>query len=364
MIKRIKHSQRYFLNTAFIIIVGAGVLAIGLSTADSKRSKSSTMQSVNGELSSLKNADAWLNSISLSASELKGKVVLIQFGTYTCINWLRTLPYVRAWAEKYRDKGLVIIGVHTPEFPFEKNIDNVRQAIKSMNIDFPIAIDNKYDIWNAFNNQYWPALYLFDSKGNIRHHQFGEGGYEESEKIIQQLLGEAGYKNINPGLSPINGSGIEVAADWSSLRSAENYLGYERTERFAGNKVKYDRNHVYTTPSTLLLNNWALSGDWKVQKQSILLNKANGKIVYRFHARDFHLVMGPSVPGRSVPFRVLINGKAPGDSHGSDIDEKGNGKVTDQRLYQLIRQIMTVDDCEIEIEFFDHGVEAFAVTFG
>lgn len=353
MIKVIKYVQYYFLSAAFIIIAAPGL-----------QSKTANMQSVNSELSSLKNADAWINSPALTATQLKGKVVLIQFCTYTCINWLRTLPYTRAWAEKYKDKGLVVIGVHTPEFSFERNIDNVRRAIKNLNIDFPVAIDNKQDIWNAFNNQYWPALYFLDSKGRIRHHQFGEGEYEQSEKIIRQLLVEAGAKDLSPGLSDVNASGVEVAADWSNLRSGENYLGYERTQDFASDGLKYDKSHVYTAPSNLLLNQWALSGDWKVQKQSIMLTKANGKIIYRFHARDLHLVMGPAIAGMSVRFRVLINGKPPGTAHGIDIDEQGNGKITDQRLYQLIRQPKSISDCEIEIEFLDHGVEAFAITFG
>ena len=316
------------------------------------------------ELSSLKNANAWLNSKSLTDKELRGKVVLIQFCTYTCINWLRTLPHIRAWAEKYKEKGLVVIGVHTPEFSFEKNIDNVRRAIKNIGIDFPIAIDNNQDIWNAFSNQYWPALYIIDAKGHIRHHQFGEGGYEQSEKIIEQLLIEAGSKDIDHHYVQVNARGIEVAADWNNLNSAENYLGYERTENFATPDLEHNKSHVYTASLPLNVNQWALSGDWTVQKQSIILNKENGRIVYRFHARDLHLVMGPSVPGTSIRFRVLINGKTPGDAHGIDIDEQGNGKIIDQRLYQLIRQPKPIAPCEFQIEFFDPGVEAFSFTFG
>jgi len=317
-----------------------------------------------GELSSLKNADAWINSQSLTAPQLNGKVVLIQFCTYTCINWLRTLPYVRAWSEKYKDKGLVVIGVHTPEFSFEKNIDNVRRAIKDMKIEFPIAIDNKQDIWNAFSNQYWPALYFIDTKGRIRHHQFGEGGYEQSEKIIQQLLTEAGSKDIDRDYVQVNARGIEVAADWSNLNSAENYLGYERTENFATPDLVHNKQHVYTASLPLNVNQWALSGNWTAREHSIILNNTGGKIVYRFYARDLHLVMGPAVPGTSIRFRVLINGKIPGSAHGIDIDEQGNGKITDQRLYQLIRQPKAVTPCEFQIEFFDAGVEAFSFTFG
>lgn len=322
------------------------------------------MLSINDELSSLKNANAWINSEPLTAAELKGKVVLVQFCTYTCINWLRTLPYVRAWAEKYKDKGLVVIGVHTPEFSFEKKIDNVGRAIKEMEIGYPIAIDNDYKIWEGFNNQYWPALYLIDVKGNIRHHQFGEGGYEQSEKIIQQLLNEAGSRNIDSDLVTATPSGFEVPADWSNLKSSENYLGYKRTENFASPNLTHDKQHAYTAPLPLNLNHWALSGDWTVKGQLITLNKANGRIIYSFHARDLHLVMGPSVAGNKIRFRVLINGKIPGDAHGIDVDEQGNGTVIDQRLYQLVRQRKSISDCEFQIEFFDPGVEGFSFTFG
>lgn len=364
MKKGIKYVRHYFLSAALTIIVATGLFAIGFSKKEYNQSKTSTMELATGELSSLKNADTWINSPSLTASGLKGKVVLIQFCTYTCINWLRTLPYVRAWDEKYKDNGLVVIGVHTPEFLFEKNIDNVRQAIKDMNINFPIAIDNKQSIWNAFNNQYWPALYLLDSRGRIRHHQFGEGGYEQSEKMIQQLLIEAGAKDINTALSAISASGVEVEADWNSLKSGENYLGYERTEGFVSGELKQDKGRSYTAPPTLRLNQWALSGDWTAQQQSILLNKVNGKIVYRFHARDLHLVMKPAVTGMTIRFRVLINGKPPGTAHGVDIDEEGNGKVNQERMYQLIRQTKSVAESEFEIEFLDAGAEAFAFTFG
>jgi thiol-disulfide isomerase/thioredoxin len=364
MITQIKYVKRYFLIAVLTIIGTTGLLAIGFSNKQNEPSKTSEMNFVNSELSSLKNAEGWINSPPLTASALKGKVVLIQFCTYTCINWLRTLPHVRAWAEKYKEKGLVVIGVHTPEFPFEKNIDNVRQAIKNMNIDFPIAIDNKQGIWNAFNNQYWPALYFIDAKGKIRHHQFGEGEYEESEKAIQQLLVEAGAKDISSGLSEVKASGVEVAADWSSLRSGENYLGYERTENFANHELRYGRAHLYAASSNLKRNQWSLSGNWTVQQQSIRLNKANGKIIYSFHARDLHLVMGPAVAGIPVRFRVLINGMPPGTGHGIDIDEQGNGQVIEQRMYQLIRQPMPIADRLFEIEFLTPGIEVFAFTFG
>ena len=364
MIKRIAYRYHRFLGIMFITIIGTGMLRCDFLQSDSQRSKSSTMLIINDELSSLKNANAWINSRSLTAAELKGKVVLVQFCTYTCINWLRTLPYVRAWAEKYKDKGLVVIGVHTPEFSFEKNIDNVRRAIKEMEIGYPIAIDNDYRIWGGFNNQYWPALYLIDAKGNIRHHQFGEGEYEQSEKIIQQLLSETGVRNIDSDLVTVTPRGFEVAADWSNLKSAENYLGYQRTENFVSPDLTHNKQHVYTAPLPLNLNHWALSGDWTVKGQSITLNKANGRIIYSFHARDLHLVMGPLVAGNKVRFRVLINGKIPGDAHGIDVDEQGNGTVVDQRLYQLVRQQKSISDCEFQIEFFDPDVEGFSFTFG
>jgi hypothetical protein len=283
---------------------------------------------------------------------------------YTCINWLRTLPYVRAWAEKYKE-GLVVIGVHTPEFPFEHNVDNVRRAAKDMRVDYPIAIDSDYAIWNALANRYWPALYLVDAQGRIRYHQFGEGQYEETERAIQQLLSEAGKSGSNEKMVSIDARGAEVAAAWSDLKSQENYVGYERTENFAspGGPLP-DKSRVYAVPAKLRLNQWALSGDWTVQKGLTALNKPNGRIAYRFHARDVHLVMGPAAPGTSVRFRVLIDGKAPGNAHGFDVDDQGNGTVTEQRLYQLIRQPQPIADRQFEIEFLDPGVEAFAFTFG
>jgi thiol-disulfide isomerase/thioredoxin len=324
-----------------------------------------TAQPGQSELASLAEANAWLNSPPLTASELRGKVVLIDFWTYTCINWLRTLPYVRAWAEKYRDKGLVVIGVHAPEFAFEKNINNVRWAVKDMRIDYPIAVDSDHVIWRAFKNQYWPALYFVDTQGRVRHHYFGEGSYQQSEMIIQALRAEAGSSAIDREPVSVNGQGIEAAADWVNLRSPENYVGYERTQNFAspGGAV-LDKPRTYQMPARLGLNYWALSGDWTVKKEAAVLNMSNGRIVYRFHARDLHLVMGPASPGTSVKFRVLIDGQPPGAAHGIDVDEHGNGTITEQRLYQLIRQPTSVADRQFEIEFFGAGVEAYAFTFG
>jgi thiol-disulfide isomerase/thioredoxin len=320
---------------------------------------------VEGKLPSLGNATAWLNSAPLTAADLGGKVVLVEFWTYSCINWRRQLPYVRAWAEKYKDQGLVVIGVHAPEFSFEKRVDNVRQAAKEMGIDYPIALDNDHAIWRDFNNEYWPALYFVDAQGRIRHHQFGEGEYEQSELIIQQLLTEAGIGNVSHELVSVSPQGAEVGADWNDLRSAENYVGYERTENFASSGgARPDKSHDYALPAQLKLNHWAVSGDWTMGREAIVLNKANGHIVYSFHGRDLHLVMGPAAPGMSVRFRVLIDGQPPGAAHGVDVDEQGSGTVTEPRMYQLIRQPGPIIDRQFEIEFLDSGVQAFSFTFG
>jgi len=317
------------------------------------------------ELTSLERANEWLNSPPLTASALRGKVVLIDFWTYTCINWLRTLPYVRAWHEKYRNQGLVVIGVHAPEFSFEKNVSNVRWAVKDMKIDYPVAVDSEHVIWRAFNNQYWPALYFIDAQGRVRHQYFGEGAYDQSEMVIKKLLAEAGVSGIGNDLVSVDARGLEVAADWGSLKSPENYLGYERTQNFAsaGGAV-LDQPRMYAVPARLRLNEWALSGDWTVKRETAALNKPNGRIAYRFHARDLHLVMGPAAPGTSVRFRVLIDGQPPGAAHGIDVDEQGYSTVSQQRLYQLIRQPNPIADRQFEIEFLGSGVEAFAFTFG
>ena len=319
---------------------------------------------VEGRFPPLGGATGWLNSQPLTAADLRGKVVLVDFWTYTCINWLRSLPYVRKWAEKYKEQGLVVIGVHTPEFRFEKDVDNVRRAAKEMKIDFPIAIDNDYAIWRAFDNHYWPALYVIDAQGRIRHHQFGEGEYERSERIIQQLLGEAGFSGIGDQLAAVDARGVEAEADWADLKSPENYLGHERTENFVSPGAVVDKRRVYAAPARVKLNDWALSGDWTVKKDAVVLNKASGRIAYRFHARDLHLVMGPAARGASVRFRVLIDGQQPGAAHGIDVDDQGNGTVAEQRLYQLIRQSTPIADRQFEIEFLDPGVEAFSFTFG
>jgi thiol-disulfide isomerase/thioredoxin len=318
-----------------------------------------------GELPSFSGATAWLNSPPLSAASLRGNVVLIDFWTYTCINWLRTLPYVRAWAEKYREHGVVTIGVHSPEFSFEHDLENVRRAARDMRVEYPIAIDNDFAIWHAFTNHYWPALYLVDALGHLRYHHFGEGAYELTEMMLQHLLAEAGIGGFDDDLVSVDAQGAEVAADWDSLRSVETYVGFERTEHFAspGGAV-LDKRRVYTAPERLRLNHWALAGEWTVGREATVLNEANGRIAYRFHARDLHLVVGPSALGTSGRFRVFIDGQAPGEAFGSDVDERGNGTMTDQRLYQLIRQSGHIADRLFEIEFLDAGVEAFVFTFG
>jgi thiol-disulfide isomerase/thioredoxin len=317
------------------------------------------------ELPALERANEWFNSPPLTASALRGKVVVIEFWTYTCINWLRTLPYVRAWHEKYRHQGLVVIGIHAPEFGFEKDQNNVRRAIQDMKIDYPVVVDNDHALWRAFRNQYWPALYFADAHGRLRHHHFGEGAYEQSEMIIQELLAEAGTSDVSREPVSVNARGIEAAADWQNLRSAENYAGYERTQNFSSpGALVMDKPRLYQLPARLRLNDWALAGDWTVKKDAAVLNTANGRIAYHFHARDLHLVMGAPAPGTSVRFRVLIDGLPPATAHGIDVDQQGYGTVAEPRLYQLIRQPKPITDRQFEIEFFGSGVAAFAFTFG
>jgi thiol-disulfide isomerase/thioredoxin len=318
-----------------------------------------------GELASFDGATGWLNSEPLTPAGLRGKVVLVDFWTYTCINWLRQLPYVRAWAEKYASHGLVVIGVHTPEFSFEHNFDNVRQAVQEMRISYPVATDNNYGVWLAFDNHYWPALYFADAQGRIRHHHFGEGEYGQSEMVIQQLLGEVGSTGAGTDMVSVDPSGLEVPADWASLGSPENYTGYERTEGFAspGGPVP-GQPHAYTVPSRLGLNQWALSGDWTMAEEATTLNAENGQIACRFHARDLNLVMGSAAPGTSLRFRVGIDGQPPGEAHGTDTDAGGNGTLSQQRVYQLIRQPGPITERTCEITFPDPGAQAYCFTFG
>jgi cytochrome c biogenesis protein CcdA/thiol-disulfide isomerase/thioredoxin len=320
---------------------------------------------VEGSLPSLAGAVEWLNSPPLTPAELKGKVVLVDFWTYSCINCLRSIPYVRAWADKYKDQGLVVIGVHAPEFAFEKNIGNVKQAVAKLRIDYPVAVDNDYAIWRAFSNEYWPADYFIDANGKIRHHFFGEGDYAESEKVIQQLLAEAGKGNLPAGMVSVSATGAEAAADEADVKSPETYIGFARSENFAspGGAVG-DTPHLYSTGDLSHLNDWGLSGDWTIGGQSASLNKTDGAIAFRFHARDLHLVLGPSAQGKPVRFRVTIDGAAPGESHGADTNADGEGVVTDHRLYQLVRQSGPVMDRTFTIQFLDPDVQAYAFTFG
>jgi thiol-disulfide isomerase/thioredoxin len=320
---------------------------------------------VEGHLPGFDEATGWLNSPPLRAADLQGKVVLTDFWTYTCINWLRTLGYVRAWAEKYEDQGLVVVGVHTPEFPFERDVDNVRQAAMDLRVEYPIALDSDYGVWRAFSNQYWPAVYIADAEGRIRHHQFGEGGYAECERVIQQLLREAGGDGIGDDLVSVADDGFEAQADWGNLETPETYLGYEQAQNFASpGRPELDRSHTYVAPDSLRLNEWALSGDWTVERGAAVLNRADGGIAFRFHARDVNLVMGPPSRDTSVPFRVLVDGEPPGAAHGLDVDEQGHGQVDQQRLYQLVREPRSIIDRTFEISFLDAGVEAYAFTFG
>ena len=318
-----------------------------------------------GRLPPFDGATGWLGSEPLTPEGLRGRIVAVQFWTYTCVNWLRTLPYVRAWAAKYQNHGLTVIGVHTPEFGFERDADNVRAAAREMRVDYPIALDSNYAVWGAFANHFWPALYIADGQGRIRYHHFGEGEYAMEEMVIQQLLGEAGEEGFDPEFVSVDPEGTEVAADWGDLRTPETYLGYGRASGFASTDGgRFDEPRGYPEPSRLGLNEWAPSGLWTLAEHAAVLDEAPGRIAIRFHARDVNLVMGPAGRGTSVPFRVLIDGEAPGAAHGTEVDEGGNGTVIEQRLYQLIRQPKSIADRLFEIEFLDSGVEAYCFTFG
>jgi thiol-disulfide isomerase/thioredoxin len=304
------------------------------------------------ELAPLGLATEWVNSPPLTAQGLQGKVVLVQFWTYSCVNWIRTLPYVRAWERKYRDQGLVVIGVHSPEFGFEKQLPKVRWAAEMFRVDYPVAVDNEFAIWRGFGNQYWPALYLVDGKGRLRHTHFGEGKYEQTERVIQKLLEEGEARGVGQDLVAVEPRGAEAPANWADIKSPETYLGSARSE-----------NQV--APGTRLrLNQWSLEGDWTVQRQPAVLNRPDGRITYRFHARDLNLVMAPAADGKPVRFRVLIDGRVPGVAHGTDVDDQGNGTVAEARMYQLIRQPGRIADRQFEIQFLDPGVEVFVFTFG
>ena len=336
-----------------------------MSLFGTRRSPETAPLPVEGHLPGFDGATGWLNSPPLTPEGLRGRVVLVDFWTYTCINWLRTLPYVRAWAHKYQDHGLVVVGVHTPEFDFEHDLDNVRREVKDLRVDFPVVVDNDYAIWTAFANHYWPALYFVDAQGQIRHHRFGEGDYDRSEQIIQRLLTDAGSSGVVQDLVAVEAGGVEAEADWDSLWSPENYLGYARSENFASpDGAVLDTPQVYAIPGRLRLNQWALAGAWTVKRQAIALNAPDGGIVYRFHARDLHLVMGPPAPGTPVRFRVLLDGQPPAAAHGTDVDEAGDGTVTHPRLYQLIRQPDPISERTFQIAFLNPGVQAYAFIFG
>jgi thiol-disulfide isomerase/thioredoxin len=307
---------------------------------------------------SLGGATGWLNSEPLAPAELRGNVVLVNFWTLTCINWLRQEPYVRAWSQAYRDDGLVVIGVHTPEFSFERDIDSVRRAAKERAIDYPVAVDNDYEVWGAFANHYWPALYFVDADGVIRDHHFGEGHYERCEHVIQRLLG------VERDLVGVEALGVEAQADWENLRTPETYLGYGRGERFTSSDgAAFDARRAYELPERLRLNDWALAGEWTIGPERAALDEAGGSIALRFHARDVHLVLSAGARG-PIPFRVLLDGDPPGPSHGVDVDEDGNGVLADGRMYQLVRQHDAVHEQTVRITFLEPGAEAYAFTFG
>ena len=307
---------------------------------------------------SLGGATAWINSEPLAPADLRGHVVLANFWTLTCINWLRTEPYVRAWSQAYRDDGLIVIGVHTPEFSFEHEIDRVRLATMQRAIDYPVALDNDYAVWDAFDNHYWPALYFIDTEGIIRDHHFGEGRYEQSERVIQQLLG------VERDLVSVEGVGVEAEADWDHLQTPETYLGYTRSESFASpGGAAFDQRRAYELPERLPVNHWALAGDWTIGRENVVLGQEGGSIAYRFHARDAHLVLSAGTRD-PIPFRVLLDGEAPGPSHGVDVDEDGTGLLRDGRMYQLAREHDTVRERALEITFLEPGAEAYVFTFG
>jgi thiol-disulfide isomerase/thioredoxin len=320
---------------------------------------------VEGHLPSFEGATGWLNSEPLTPEGLRGRVVLVDFWTYTCINWLRTAPYVLAWDSKYRHLGLTVIGVHTPEFGFEQNLDNVVARSRGFGVEYPIAVDSNYGVWEAFANHFWPAIYIADAEGRIRYHHFGEGEYAMTEMVVQQLVLEAGGEGVDPDLAFVEPKGFEVAADWETLRTPETYLAYGRSAGFASPEhAQFNQPHTYPEPARLSLNEWAPSGPWTLAQHAAVSNESGARIAFQFQARDVNLVMGPAVRGTKVPFRVLLDGKAPGDSHGFDVDEGGIGTLADQRLYQLIRQPDPIRERLVEIEFLGAGAEAYCFTFG
>lgn len=356
-----KQRKRMWSALALVAAIGLGATAAQtVSTSDEPPSIVGT-----SPLGGLSGATGWINSKPLNAKQLKGKVVLVDFWTYSCINCLRALPYMEAWSEKYKDAGLVVIGVHTPEFNFEKEEPNVQKAVQKFGITYPIAMDSDREIWNAFHNEYWPAHYFIDVKGKVRFEHFGEGNYDESEHWIQQLLQERAGATMPAGAVSVQAQGIEAASDLRSVRSPETYIGYARAAHFASpGGIKHDGEKTYAAPTQPQLNEWGLDGKWVDSVQVAVLKAAGGRIIFHFQARDLHLVLGPTADGKPVRFRVTIDGHVPGDNHGVDTDADGNGVVTDHRLYQLVRQKGAVTDHVFAIEFEDPGVQAFSFTFG
>ena len=308
-------------------------------------------------------AGGWLNSPQLTAAGLRGSVVLVDFWTYTCINWLRTLGYVRAWAERYRDHGLVVVGVHTPEFPFERDQDNVRRAVADMNVAYPVALDPDYAVWRAFSNHYWPAIYIADAEGRIRYHHFGEEAYAETERVIQRLLRDAGRDGIGDDIASIVPGGVEAQADWANLASPETYLGFQQGGNLVASDAQIGAPTAFVVPDALPLNGWALGGEWTIEERAAVANRPDGSIAFRFHARDVNLVLR-SRAGAPVPFRVRVDGDAPGPAHGVDVDASGRGTLVEPRLYQLVREPGVIADRTFEIAFAAAGVEAYVFTFG
>jgi thiol-disulfide isomerase/thioredoxin len=318
-----------------------------------------------GRLAPFDGATAWLNSEPLTPEGLRGRVVLVDFWTYTCVNWLRTLPYIRAWESKYEEAGLAVVGVHTPEFDFESDIDNVITQTHNLGIEYPVAVDSGYRVWGAFENRFWPAVYIADGEGRVRHHHFGEGEYPQTEMVIQRLLLDAGAQDLDLDLVAVEPRGLEVAADWQALRSPETYVGYRQSSGFASEgTAPLDLPHEYSAAPRLPLNSWDLSGNWTLARHAAGSNAPGARIRFQFHARDLNLVMGPRTKGAVIPFRVTLDGHAAGDAHGTDVDSDGRGIVRDQNTYQLIRQPGPITDRRFEIEFLETGAEVYCFTFG
>lgn len=358
----LNRDRRHFISSAAMAIAATQVSIVGCALAQPSSAERLPKE---GKLPSFSGATGWLNTEPLTAANLHGKVVLVDFWTFTCVNWRRTLPYIRSWSTRYKNQGLVVIGVHTPEFSFEHDISNIRRAIDEMKIEYPVAVDSDYAIWRAFDNEYWPAIYFVDANGNIRHQQFGEGEYLQCESVIQHLLRENGASGLTSTPVSVDLVGPEVAADPSSLKTPETYVGYGESQNLVSHGgAPRDKPHVYLAPERLEVNHWALAGNWTLGKEAATLNQPNGRIAFRFHARDVNLVMGPAAQGTSMRFQVLLDGQPATSAHGFDVDSSGNGVVNEPRMYQLIRQTEPIEDRRFEIEFLDPGVQTYSFTFG